>query len=92
MSRINQLIVVCVFLGASSLASGVVAAEPGWTNRVIKVGQDRVVSDATNILVRPYRPLHFYGNTVRRMHYRGNPMPTPRDLWQTTRQLIVRRR
>ncbi|HBE71800.1 MAG TPA: hypothetical protein DDW52_26960 [Planctomycetaceae bacterium] len=92
MPRINRLIVACAFIAFACVASTTTAAEPGWTNRVIKVGQDRVVSDATNILVRPYRPLHFYGNTVRRMHYRGNPMPTPRDLWQTTRQLIVRRR
>jgi hypothetical protein len=31
------------------------------------------------ILERPDRPGHFYGNTVRRMHRRGNPLPLPRD-------------
>jgi hypothetical protein len=24
--------------------------------------------------------LHFYGNMVRRYYYRGNPLPSPRDL------------
>ncbi|WP_437226863.1 hypothetical protein SH661x_000050 [Planctomicrobium sp. SH661] len=31
--------------------------------------------DATPIELRPYRPFHFYGNTVRRVHYRGTPFP-----------------
>ena len=31
----------------------------------------------TNILNRPNRPGHIYGNTIRNMHYRGTPLPTP---------------
>lgn len=58
--------------------------EPGWTGRIIKVEVDKEISDATPILLRPYRPLHFYGNTVRRAHYRGNPFVTPRDLVDAT--------
>jgi hypothetical protein len=56
------------------------ADEPGWTNRIIKRGDDRVESRTTPILERPYRPLHFYGNTVRRTYYRGYPLPLPRDV------------
>lgn len=29
------------------------------------------------LLERPNRPGHIYGNTVRRMHYRGHPFPVP---------------
>lgn len=56
------------------------AQEPGWTSRVLKVGPERELSEQTPILERPYRPLHFYGNAVRRNYYRGNPLPLPRDI------------
>jgi len=56
------------------------AQEPGWTSRVLKLGPEREISDQTPILERPYRPLHFYGNAVRRNYYRGNPLPMPRDI------------
>jgi hypothetical protein len=32
-----------------------------------------------HILDRPYRPGHFYGNTVRRRHHRGTTVSMPRD-------------
>lgn len=54
-------------------------SEPGWAPQVVMRGEDRERLQATPILERPYRPLHFYGNTVRRMHYRGTPLPTPRE-------------
>lgn len=56
------------------------SAEPGWSNAVIATGSQREKISSTPIVKRPYRPLHFYGNTVRRMHYRGTPIPAPRDL------------
>jgi hypothetical protein len=56
------------------------AQEPGWTSRVLKLGPEREISEQTPILERPYRPLHFYGNAARRNYYRGNPLPTPRDI------------
>ena len=62
--------------------------EPGWTSRVIKRGMDRVISKNTPIELRPYRPLHFYGNTVRRKYYRGNPFPMPRDFVRTGIELL----
>jgi hypothetical protein len=34
--------------------------------------------EATPIVNRPYRPLHFYGNAVRRAHYRGSPLAARR--------------
>lgn len=86
-TAILLLIAVACLLGSTTTVK---AAEPGWTNRVIKVGEDRKRSEATPILQRPYRPLHFYGNTVRRRHYRGTATPTPRDMWQTAVSLAGR--
>ena len=69
-------------LGISStlLTAELPAQEPGWTSRVLKLGPEREISEQTPILERPYRPLHFYGNAVRRNYYRGNPLPMPRDI------------
>lgn len=61
--------------------------EPGWTSGVIKVGNDRTQSRNTHILHRPYRPLHFYGNTVRRMHYKNRMLPSLQEL-RTTVQML----
>ena len=51
--------------------------EPGWSPSVIAMGAQREEIRSTDILHRPYRPLHFYGNTVRRRHYRGTAVPRP---------------
>jgi hypothetical protein len=69
-------------LGISStlLTAELQAQEPGWTSRVLKLGPEREISEQMPILERPYRPLHFYGNAVRRNYYRGNPLPMPRDI------------
>jgi hypothetical protein len=53
-------------------------AEPGWDWRVIGSRDFREQIQSTPIELRPYRPFHFYGNTVRREYYRGTPMPAPR--------------
>lgn len=55
------------------------AAEPGWSPVVVARGDYRRQLDALPIQQRPYRPLHFYGNTVRRMTYRGTPLPLVRS-------------
>ena len=66
------------------------AAEPQWTSQVVKRGEDRAKTNSTDILHRPNRPLHFYGNTVRRVHYRGQARPTVRDMQKTVVHLIER--
>jgi hypothetical protein len=43
------------------------AAEPGWAPFVIARGEERQIIRSLPIEQRPYRPLHFYGNTVRRI-------------------------
>ena len=56
------------------------AAEPGWSPVIIATGQYRKQIQSTPIEYRPYRPLHFYGNTIRRVHHRGTPLPVPKEM------------
>jgi len=56
--------------------------EPTWRSEVVTSRQLREQIESTPIENRPYRPFHFYGNAVRRMHYRGYPLPLPRDFAQ----------
>ncbi|GAA5507175.1 hypothetical protein [Novipirellula caenicola] len=56
------------------------AAEPGWSPIIIPTGAYRQEIKSMPIEQRPYRPGHFYGNTVRRLHYRGEVLPRPSDL------------
>jgi hypothetical protein len=65
--------------------------EPGWLGVIIARGELREQIEATPILDRPYRPLHVYGNTVRRNYYRGAPGPRVRDVGQGAGSLIVNR-
>ncbi len=67
----------CGFLMTVS-ADDAAAREPGWSWRVVATGDFREKIRVTPIEQRPYRPLHVYGNTVRRMHYRGTPLPVVR--------------
>jgi hypothetical protein len=71
------------FLTVTAIFSGVSpaeASEPGWLPVVVARGEQREQIQSLPIEDRPYRPLHFYGNTVRRMHYRGTPLPSPAGL------------
>ncbi|WP_160148207.1 hypothetical protein [Rubripirellula obstinata] len=47
------------------------AQDPGWSPTIIATGQYREQLKSMPIEQRPYRPLHFYGNSVRRNYYRG---------------------
>jgi hypothetical protein len=67
------------------------ASEPGWTNQVIARGEFRERIRSTPMEQRPYRPLHFYGNTVRRLHYRGTPLPTLGEVVALPIRLVVPR-
>lgn len=90
---VRQIRFVVVLFVASFFILGdrAEAQEPGWSPIVIPTGEYREQIKSLPIEARPYRPLHFYGNTVRRNHYRGNPVVTPKDLRVTTRELIRRR-
>lgn len=48
---------------------------PVWSPAVIALGDQREQLLSTPIHQRPNRPLHIYGNTVRRNYYYGSPLP-----------------
>ena len=76
-------VLFCMGLAISLLQISLIAGqEPGWTNRIIVPGYEEAARQATPIIERPYRPLHFYGNTIRRMHYHGRVRPTLPELRQ----------
>jgi hypothetical protein len=53
------------------------AQQPGWSPVIIPTGAYRDQIKSMPIEQRPYRPLHFYGNAVRRNYYRGNAVQQP---------------
>jgi hypothetical protein len=85
------LIVTLVPIGAHADSTGRRAnGEPGWTYGVVRTGQERDAIKSLPVTQRPYRPLHFYGNTVRRMHYRGTAVPAPRDVVKAGAVTVLR--
>lgn len=78
---------VAVLWCTSASARGV---EPDWRGVVIARGAEREAIESLDILDRPYRPLHFYGNTVRRQYYRGRGAPALRDFARGTMSWITR--
>ncbi|XZE54890.1 hypothetical protein SH139x_000871 [Planctomycetaceae bacterium SH139] len=83
--KIVGLVLSIVLLDTCLPASRLVAQEPGWHPRVLKLGDDRQRTNSLPVVQRPYRPLHIFGNSVRRLHYRGTLLPTAGDLTATTR-------
>ncbi|MCA9211448.1 MAG: hypothetical protein KDB27_00150 [Planctomycetales bacterium] len=81
-------LVVVLTLAVLLLIPTTAAAEPGWLPIVVAPEPLRTQIKNTDILLRPYRPLHFYGNTVRRMYYRDNPLPTLQDYRNTLVALL----
>ena len=68
---IMRRIVVAALGAAAFLPVGADAAGTGFDPRVVMMGEAREQLKATPIEARPYRPLHVYGNTVRRRQSRG---------------------
>jgi hypothetical protein len=60
------LIVAAVWPGPTAEAAGT-----GFDPRVVTFGDARDQIKSTPIEKRPYRPLHVYGNTLRRRHSRA---------------------
>lgn len=82
---------LCIAIGIASLLAvldSAQAQEPSWSGPVFASPTQREEIERTDIRLRAYRPFHFYGNTVRRMYYRGNPWPSLRDLNEATRALM----
>ena len=51
------------------------ASGSSFDPRIVTFGESRDQIKATPITKRPNRPLHVYGNTVRRRHSRSPPSP-----------------
>ena len=66
------LTVVLAALVAADIAE---AAGTGFDPRVVAFGEARQELKSIPITERPNRPLHVYGNTVRRRHHRGGVAP-----------------
>jgi len=77
---------------AASFSSTSSASEPGWWGVIIANGEDRARIKASLIIDRPYRPLHFYGNTIRRRHFRGETLARPKDFLYGAFAWMFRRR
>ncbi len=72
MNSIRPLLVALVVAVTLGVASETSAAPPaGWDSTIILRGQERAVVKSMPIEKRPMRPLHIYGNTIRRLEYRG---------------------
>ena len=78
--RIAWLALIACLSAGSMTVRGVQAGEPGWSMQVIATGEFREEIQSKPIELRPYRPLHFYGNAIRRRHYRGTALPLPRPV------------
>ena len=55
------------------------ARSTGFDPRIVTFGEAREEIKSTPITQRPNRPLHFYGNTVRRRHERATAPSSPRS-------------
>lgn len=85
-TALSSFILIAFLLGFAS-ASG---AEPGWSPVIVATGRYGEQIRSLPLERRPYRPLHFYGNTVRRLHYRGTPLPDLRRLSEFPTRLLLR--
>jgi hypothetical protein len=74
--RMTLLIVIGVWAGCGPA----LAEQPSGRGPVIARGEVRDQIAATAIQDRPYRPMHVYGNSVRRRHHRGRAVQAPRDV------------
>ena len=66
------------FAFAGSAAAEAAEASSGVSLKVITFGDERTRLQSTPIEQRPYRPLHFYGNRVRRQSRRSTTVSTAR--------------
>ncbi len=72
MNRVRRVLVAVFVASVAVVASETEASPPtGWDRTIILRGQERAVVKSMPIEQRPNRPLHVYGNAVRRMEHRG---------------------
>jgi hypothetical protein len=68
----RTIVISAVAAAALVPVSPVDAASTGFDPRIVTFGETRQQIQNTPIQERPYRPLHVYGNTVRRRQSRGS--------------------
>jgi hypothetical protein len=73
----RTLVIATLTTAALVQASPLTLGSTGFDPRIVVFGDEREQIKSTPILERPYRPLHVYGNTVRRRHGHG-PISSPR--------------
>ena len=86
-----QRLCILALVASGLFASAAGAAEPGWWGRVVAPEPIRSQIKSTPIIYRPYRPFHFYGNTIRRKYYRGIGIVAPRDIVHAAGALVANR-
>lgn len=68
-------VVLAALLAAAVASATVEAAGTGFDPRIVTFGESREELRSTPITQRPSRPLHVYGNAVRRRHQRSFTAP-----------------
>ena len=70
-----RTVTFAALMAAFIAAAPVEAAGTGFDPRVVTFGESREEIKSTPITQRPNRPLHVYGNRVRRRHHRAATPP-----------------
>lgn len=70
-----RTIALAALLAAAVVPAPVEAAGTGFDPRIITFGESRNQIQSIPVTQRPNRPLHVYGNTVRRRHHRSVAAP-----------------
>jgi hypothetical protein len=73
--NVLSMILVAAVLAAVAAVAAAPAAAAEFDPRVVTFGSERDQIKSTPIEKRPNRPLHVYGNTVRRRHSRSPSSP-----------------
>jgi len=69
--RTIMLVAVMAVIAATVAPLPADARTTGFDPRIVTFGDAREDIKSTPITERPYRPMHVYGNTVRRRHQRA---------------------
>ena len=74
-TRLSVIVALISLLYQSQDVAESAAQQPGWSPVIIATGQYRQQIKSLPIEQRPYRPFHFYGNSIRRSYHGGAPTP-----------------
>ena len=78
--RIVMLLIACGLFASASSRPVRGNSPTGYSPVIIARGEYREQIKSMPIECRPNRPLHFYGNVVRRNYYRDSQPSTPRGV------------